>query len=125
MGMNYDEKIFQKYRALAITDENKFVEGKTYYSNYAGEFIFVKISTDNTINAKAIISQNGDNLFCKDNNIGASYNPWLIFDNKETCEACNNELITDDYDDYDDYDYVDVYDYADDFDEDEEEEYEI
>ena len=113
MGMIYDEQIFQKYRTLAITDEKDFIKGKTYWGNAKEEFIFSHISTDNSVGAKAIMSENGLACFCRDNNIGDSYNPWLIFDNKETCEACERELIiTWDYDEseYNNFDNYDDYD---------------
>ena len=101
MSMIYDQELFQKYRKLAITDEKDFVKGKTYWSNAVGEFIFSHILTDNSIGAKVIIPKKGFEIFCTDNNIGDSYNPWLIFDNKETYEACRKELIIDDFYDYD------------------------
>jgi hypothetical protein len=97
--MNYDRNIFDKYRALAVTTRNDIVIGETYYSTYReAPFIAIALCQDEYNNTDKILTDQGDLFgpiyeFCSDNNIGASYNPWLIFNNKEDYDNCMRDLV--------------------------------
>lgn len=113
--MIYNQETFAKFRALAITEVDKFIIGKTYYSNtYPDNFIFLGWEERNPklpdiednsyfgphrnllmrIQIKYIGGKDKTKLQnCPDRNIGVSYNPWLIFDSKEILLQCKKELI--------------------------------
>lgn len=101
--MNYDHRIFEASRALAITDASKLVIGNRYYSNDTGSdgFILTALLTNSEYYRTREMtweSEGGDELgwlmhdrghkALEDSNIGASYNPWLIFDNQNLNQAC-------------------------------------
>lgn len=105
----YNETLFAKYRDLAITNKDDLVIGHMYWSNLNNEGrVLVDFMSDKQLNVrlglKGIIGRNdSDNLkwmifadgsydSLHDNNIGTSYNPWLIFDDEETAKACREEL---------------------------------
>jgi hypothetical protein len=131
--LTYSETVVAKYRLLAITDASKFEAGKTYWSNSDGEFILNRLITFKESYARfgngleydgedgnsigAILTKDGYSLYLSDRNVGASYNPWLIFADKKTLEAYEAELnptMGDDGSDIDYFDYDDrVYDEAD------------
>lgn len=105
----YDEALFAKYRDLAITNKDDLVIGQKYWSNLDDTVrVLTSLISDKELNArlglKGITDRNtSDNLkwmiyddgsyeSLSDNNIGTSYNPWLIFDTEETAKACREEL---------------------------------
>ena len=106
MTMIYDEEIFQKYRALAITDINDLVIGERYYTNDGYDFTLLELISDKELYRREnfddwfdrsdylnwIVPDKGYPFSLKDHNVGASYNPWLVFDTKETCDQCKEEL---------------------------------
>jgi hypothetical protein len=125
--MMYDTKIFQKHRALAITDVKDLVVGNTYYSNGCNlkSFTIKELLTNqqcyaldnsnyqdpNANEIGWILTEDGNTFSLHDKNVGASYNPWLIFDTEQKMMDCIKELVIDwssdpDYE-YDDYEYDD------------------
>lgn len=110
MTLIYDRDVFQKFRALAVTEVSQLVPGKTYYSNYQSPFTFVRVltqkefhslpgpfncllsDTDDDVKPKWILAADESTHSLSDNNIGTSYNPWLIFEDRETAERCEGEL---------------------------------
>lgn len=101
-----------KFRALAIKSVDQIEVGKTYYSNaYPESFTVTAILSKNDYYRLRDMSNHVkdedipnrwleyDNswggksyLSVRDRNIGASYNPWLIFDNENLAKAAN-EMI--------------------------------
>lgn len=113
----YDQEAFEKYREKAITNKNDLVVGETYYSR-DGEFVLLELVThaeyyrregldldlgsspdkdeirwmyimriDPRTQVERVSSQS-----LRDNNIRASYNPWLIFKDKKDFEAYEREV---------------------------------
>jgi len=129
MTVLYDKVLFAKFRALAITEVSQLIPGTMYYSNYHEPFVFLRTltekefhslpgspfncllkDTDDNVKPKWIMTVDGRTESLRDSNIGASYNPWLIFDDEGLAEACERKLkITYERDpwDYDDRDYHD------------------
>lgn len=113
MAVFYNQQIFEEFLAKAIQSPEEFVVGETYYSNtFPEKFIFLGLLTnkesyrheglpwtdeetandigwyvyqEHTHQARRIGS-------LMDRNIGAHYNPWLIFANEEDSKACRAEL---------------------------------
>ena len=123
--MEYDRDIFAKFKALAVTREEDFVVGKTYYGNdYPEKFIFygtVEVplgsSTKKFFRANPDSDETHSSL--NDRNVnGGGYNPWLIFADKETRDSCIQELVIT----YPEGDYLYDYDYdfTEDYDDEEE-----
>lgn len=122
--MLYNQQLYTAFRALAVTNVNDLEVGKTYWSNGTDEFTVEKLLTDkeqriewlkltefdigiddsDDIDIRWIGTTNGRWLSTQDNNIGESYNPWLIFDNEALATACREKLIIT-YADYRDDDY--------------------
>lgn len=125
--LRYDHGIFQKFRTLAVTEISELVPGKTYYGSN-GEFVFARTltekglhslpngtfnillkETDDDVEPRWILTATGRTFSLTDCNIGASYNPWLIFDDKEIAEDYERQLEViyhprrDNYFDYSDY----------------------
>jgi hypothetical protein len=95
--MQYNESIFQKYRALAITEQKDLVIGRTYYTNsWIKQFTlrgFTEVGgTPWFLHSENIGDEEQQNSL-HDKNIGASYNPWLVFADEATRDACVAELI--------------------------------
>jgi len=112
--MIYDEKKFEEFRGLAITDVSELEVGKKYYSNFWPDtpiFVYELIShaehsfrvfndefSENASKELRWIRIGNDltdisfYTSLRDNNVGASYNPWLLFSNKEDCDRCVEEL---------------------------------
>jgi hypothetical protein len=125
----YDRDLFQEYRAKAITDVKDLVIGKTYYSNFEFPFTLIGISylespsspelglsknpkwmLKHTPDSDGFVELGGYNSL-HDNNIGMSYNPWLIFESEELANECKQNLkITFERDGWDDWDSWDDYD---------------
>lgn len=124
--MIYDQQYVSKYRALAITNVEDIVEGGVYYGRHGDEFTIVKLMTnaqyyafrgleweyEHNANEIGWMLTNNDYISCSaslaDNNIGASYNPWLIFKDKKTAMEYYDGLKID-YDDeffYSDFDWT-------------------
>lgn len=126
MALSYNVDVFEKFKALAIQHPGQLVPGKTYFGNgYPVEFVVTRLLTDaehELVFFGKQMSEDADNVelawfgynteslvidgklmesfgSMKDRNVGASYNPWLIFTDKETAEACEAELIVTYYDD--------------------------
>lgn len=126
MALIYNEALFQEFRAKAITKVEDLVIGETYCGNCERPFILKEIISDkelwtrrsrlDLISNKSddpawIIGDDGFMISLHDHNIGASYNPWLIFSDKEISDQCREELTVDFqadswYDDYFDREYV-------------------
>lgn len=87
MSTHYDETVFQKFKALAISDPKQLVIGKTYYSNIHPTEFKIK-----SFSEMWIVDENSYEFSLRDRNIGAHYNPWLIFETKETRDLCETEL---------------------------------
>jgi hypothetical protein len=111
MALNYDEELFQSFRAKAITSLDQLEIGKTYYSNtYPRSFTLKEFFKDDL--DTWLVTEDGGKSSSSDRNIGTSYNPWLIFENEEDANACREQLvITHERDAWDDYwDDMDLYD---------------
>jgi hypothetical protein len=120
--MMYDTKIFQKHRAAAITDVKDLVVGNTYYSNSHSLNCFTIKALITNQQSYALIGSNyhgenydeigwiltedGNSFSLHDKNVGASYNPWLIFDTEQKMLDCIKELVID-WSSYPDYEYDD------------------
>jgi len=108
--MQYDEELFQEFRAKAITNIAELEVGETYYSNsHPREFKVLGLLTeqqlhkkkkwknrkadDNTV-LKWIVTGRGayDHYSLRDRNIGASYNPWLVFKEEADALDCRQRL---------------------------------
>lgn len=132
MACVYDETIFAKFKSMSIQSVDALVIGETYYTNsYPGKFTFRSLETGSQNSKRHGFTDrvhNGDEIgwavygpgkwdtmSLRDANVGASYNPWLIFSREEDAIQCREELavkITSDgeFDDYydwglDDYEY--------------------
>ena len=99
MTMHYDKEIFEKFRDLAITKEEDLPPvGAELFSNYYDGPVKiltgVKISDfDSKYFLAQIVGYRGAvKLFLGDNNIGASWNPWLLFLSEDTADQCRKEL---------------------------------
>jgi hypothetical protein len=95
--MQYNESIFQKYRARAITEQKDLVIGRTYYTTaWIKQFTlrgFTEVGgTPWYLHSENIGDEEQQNSL-HDRNIGASYNPWLVFADEATRDACVAELI--------------------------------
>jgi hypothetical protein len=110
--MHYNEDIFAKFRALAITDVNQLEIGKTYYSNSESfpitveailtwnelrkrnghERIFDASPEDNELGWIVYGPEEYDRMSLRDHNVGDSYNPWLLFADEATRDQCVSEL---------------------------------
>lgn len=80
---------------------------KGLHSIPGGDFASLLRDDDDDIEPRWILDTTGRTFSLSDNNIGASYNPWLIFDDKVLAEGYERKLeitYTRDPDDYD-YDY--------------------
>jgi hypothetical protein len=124
MALSYNVEVLEKFKALAIQHPGQLVPGKTFYSNgYPAEFTVTRLLTEAEHDVAFGLSEssrvrsadtielrwfgymvdgfNGEKhesyVSMWDRNIGQSYNPWLIFADKETLEACNKELIVTHY----------------------------
>ena len=124
--MRYDNDLFYAFRQLAITSKKNLVIGETYYSNsYPEQFTIKKLLTNkerykivgldyeesdkDKINW-IVTKEDGYIMNLSDNNIGESYNPWLIFKEEEIAKICKeklNKTIEYDkyYEDYSEEDY--------------------
>ncbi len=116
--IQYNESIVRKYRELAITDLVDFVPGNVYYSNHFGGFELVGLQTRREhykwvgldvygsaeemdkpswfLHKPLGSGEKYTDVCCVslcDNNIGDSYNPWLIFNDEETMERYKEELV--------------------------------
>lgn len=122
--MQYDNEMFKAFRDLAITDASALEVGKTYYRNDGDAFTIKELLTDRAHNvwwkdrvqvdigidtaddtAPAWVVTTDDSAFSlHDSNVGASYNPWLIFANEALAKACGEMLVITwpkhEYDDY-------------------------
>lgn len=125
MSIQYNQEVFNYFRSLAITDVEKLEVGKTYYSNCSPAKFTIKeliswkeldqrrgidSSKDSDELEWIVYGESGfDHISLQDTNVGASYNPWLIFETEELRDECVSRLkisyssYDDDYDDYDDY----------------------
>lgn len=110
MSLIYDRDIFAKFHALAITDVANIKVGETYYTNgYQHEFTVHEVISriehrkrwgrepeDYYTDEPCWMVTNANDehgiMSLNDCNIGASYNPWLMFADKETAEQCCKEL---------------------------------
>lgn len=112
MTTAFDKNVFNKFRALAITDVSDLEIGRSYYTNsFPQKFVLKELVTNseayerlnlpytksNANEIAWIINDTNIRMSLMDNNIGASYNPWLIFASEEVAEACRNELVVDIY----------------------------
>lgn len=121
MALSFNVDVFAKFKALAISKPEQIEIGTTYYSNgYPEMFTVVRILTDaeydavvgitsrtSTDPAPRWIEYQSYNRFdgkpylsyisLLDRNIGASYNPWLIFAQPWDRADCVRELIVSRY----------------------------
>lgn len=127
MALNYDRDVFEKYKALSVQNASEIEVGMTLFSNsYPEEFTVLSIETQkqHDIRHEFELKENykdgpawlgyGENKFdqvsLSDRNVTSSYNPWMLFKDKETMITCREELTVsyenDPYEfDYDDYSY--------------------
>lgn len=119
--LNYDKEMFEVFRELAITDYNDLVVGQTYYTNtYPEKFVLKDLLTYNQSSMRNghskciwsdpfkigwILTEDGTTHSLNDKNIGASYNPWLVFDNECLAILCRKLLKVDFVEDEYDYAY--------------------
>ena len=126
MTMNYNWDIFNKYHELAVTKQEDLVIGQTYYTNTYPEQITIQKIYENDISIRADgIDEAGKetHVYLHDFNVGASYNPWMLFADKQIAKQCEEELrvpfVHDPLDDIFDRDYFDYdddyFDYDDDY----------
>lgn len=106
IDMKYDRKIYKKWREHAITKFEDIQIGKEYFTNTDPESFVITdivttskvwpaISDDDGEEPRWVVYQTrgGDGFFSLfDYNVGASYNPWLIFDNEDDAITCRDEL---------------------------------
>lgn len=102
--MQYDKNLVKFARRFAITDQSDLKVGRVYYSNcYPYKFCVIGKLTNAQAGAdwKANVNDIGwiDIVFdhqgelrtgrrsLNDWNVGASYNPWLIFEDEEAAKA--------------------------------------
>lgn len=107
--MYYDEELFEKFRALAVTGPLQLVPGKTYYSNayhFLPEFTVVRLVTqaeherlmgrevrgNDSKLAWVVCEGTSEHVSLADRNFYGSYNPWLVFESKELRDACKAML---------------------------------
>lgn len=111
--MNYDRELFEIFRKLAITDVDDFVIGNVFY-RYAEKFTLTHLETTaqyyllcglrigdlvetefTELRWYRGITEEGYKIVgsLRDNNIGASYNPWLIFSNEDIYRKYTSEFI--------------------------------
>ena len=134
MACVYDKNVFEKFKSLSVKEVDDLVIGETYYTNsYPESFTLLALETrkqndkrhgfnDRTYDedeiAWAVYGRGEwDTMSLRDSNIGASYNPWMIFAREEDAIQCREELFVkierddmlDDYDDWgmNDYEYED------------------
>lgn len=134
MACVYDENFFKKFKSLSVKEADALVIGETYYTNsYPESFTLLALETrkqndrrhgfnDRTYDEDEIAwavygPGEWDTMSLRDSNVGASYNPWLIFSREEDAIQCREELVVKitsdgefyDYDDWgmDDYEYED------------------
>lgn len=92
----FNQNIFNKYKAKSIKSLLEFVPGETYYSNINETFIFNNLGFrhDGRWDARItkVVNARDGWLCAGDLNIGASYNPWMVFKNKQDAEDCLKEL---------------------------------
>lgn len=116
MAPVFDRAIFESFRKKAITDKSKLVVGNTYYIDNYGKVKLLRFLTNNEEYALSHLTYMGDEgdsidwieiehfdeyykavktctISLKDNNIGASWSPWLIFDNEADYFMKNGKLI--------------------------------
>ena len=107
--IQYDQDYVNVWREKAITEINQLEIGKTYYSNTEPKkFTVVEIISTREHyrrcnieswktkhdDLKRIVSRDPDRTFSmSDRNIGASYNPWLVFDNEEDRDEYDRNLL--------------------------------
>ena len=147
MGIRWNEEVTKQFgeSGKAITNVDDLVIGQTYFSNYnQEEFILLELITDaehwkrwckiveipndierdDTKPAWFVAKKPDGEIVMQslcDRNIGASYNPWMIFVSKEALEEYNKvqeisfeytyldallDASSDFYDDAEDYDFV-------------------
>lgn len=134
MACVYDENIFAKFKSMSIQSVDALVIGETYYTNSNPEKFTLRSLETGSQNSKrhgftdrvhnedeigwAVYGPGEwDTMSLRDSNVGASYNPWLIFSREEDAIQCREELVVKitsdgefyDYDDWvvDDYEYED------------------
>jgi hypothetical protein len=125
----YNTEIFNSFKAKSIQNASEFEKGKTYFSNsHPGNFVFYKLLTTDEVyrnigsecdsaekhSVNWILTTNGQHLSLRDLNIGACYNPWLVFTDEETRDQCEKELVVTFERDLEDMDSISDYDYEDD-----------
>ncbi|MDR3572230.1 MAG: hypothetical protein P4L50_00075 [Anaerolineaceae bacterium] len=121
----YDEKIFRHFRALAVTNVEDLKPGEIYYTNgHPDKFVVDKVISEEEhdklceyqMPSKSAeltwiipIGYNDymDTISLHDFNIGASYNPWLVFKDEKTALDCREQLKVKIQGDKYDYDYPD------------------
>ena len=127
--MYYDEAKFQELRAKAVTTVDGLVVGRKYYTNsHPEQFVIKDLLTqrqeyerrdiksakeqNNTVPAWIVydtIDFYGDpyeaSMSMQDNNIGESYNPWLIFEREEDAIEARKLEISYPYEEQEYHDY--------------------
>lgn len=125
--ITYNEAYVQSFRDnFAVTDT--LIVGETYYSNsYPSEFTVKRLLTNGEkYKSIGLVYDRGDvnelgwfetetgSIFSlRDNNIGASYNPWLIFKSASLRDQYQAGLVVGYEKEYDwtEYDAYDLYDF--------------
>lgn len=105
MPLVYDRDTLQKWRALAITDPDALQLGETYFGNGGQKITIVGFLTKNdwfdrigqptdTLDEEKFVAVDryGRMHPLRDLNVGASYNPWLLFTEKALAHACKVHL---------------------------------
>jgi hypothetical protein len=103
--ITYDKDYVATYRLRAITTREELVVGATYY-NQGGAFTLTRLLTNRQSHAMSGLECEGSDAdevawfstdgtrteSLHDNNIGASYNPWLIFSDQATADEYYSNL---------------------------------
>lgn len=121
MALSFNVDVFAKFKALAISKPEQIEIGTTYYSNgHPAMFTVVRILTEAEYDAVVGITSRTSTdptprwieyqsynsfdgkpypsyISLLDRNIGASYNPWLIFAQPWDRADCVRELIVSHY----------------------------
>ena len=123
MGLIYDIEKFREFKKLSVQDVSELEIGQTYYSNtWPTEFTVRELLTYGQLDDRLgherhpnhdmiawIVYGPEKDDYCSlaDRNVGNSYNPWMIFKDKETRDRCEREMpvtydSSDDFWEYDD-----------------------
>lgn len=127
MAPKFDKNVFSNFKNFSVKTADELEIGKTYYTNsYPEKFVLRGLINDTMLEvSRASRNEKGNEYVASalngvrmenptwfitdkfklhslhDLNVGASYNPWLIFGDKDMADACKKHMkITYDDDSY-------------------------